>query len=394
LGRAEGPLVEAALRRVPPARFELRRRLEVRALLLDPKAARRAGRDAVELEALRPRVTVYRVAALLPDRGDYAGYAASVAAGVRAGLAWRAAGGPRPIALEFHGTGEGEIARGMAALDTVARTCGAVVGDLLSPPTTALAAATRVLGLPLVSTMATDESIGRIGPAVFQVGPASLQRGECLARAVIPAPGTRVAILTSNAEVRGPFTEAFAAAAESLGASVVRRDHYPPGAADFRNTARSLKAAGAQVLFWDGDSREADALLHQLATAGMALRICGGTALAPEQFHAGSRVLLEGVTWVADDWRLAAEPQALLDSLARARGERSGPLWVRGFLAGRRIADAVGAGARTPAELAARLRHPRADLRAWGFLDCAADGATLPVFTVARGRAVEVPPAQ
>jgi len=96
------------------------------------------------------------------------------------------------------------------------------------------------------------------------------------------------------------------------------------------------------------------------------------------------------VTYVADDWRLAPAHQAVVDSLAQARGERSGALWTRGFLAGRRLADAVAAGARTPSELAARLRHGDSRLRAAGFLDCTRDSATLPVWTVQRGKPVEL----
>src|SRR5262249_42477166 len=160
----------------------------------------------------------------------------------------------------------------------------------------------------------------------FQVGPSSTMRARMLARAVV-SPGRRVAILTSSASARSPFVAAFATAAESLGAKIVRRDVYPAGSSDYHLPSRSGKAFGAELLFWDGESREAEALLRQLATDGVSIKVCGGAALAPDQLRAASKSLLEGVTWVADDWTLPAADAARLDSLARERNEKSGPLW-------------------------------------------------------------------
>ena len=388
LGPDEAAIAAAALKLAPAPATDLRRRLDARRLLALAESGRRTDRDPADLRALRPRQSVWRIGVVLPDHGDYAGYAASVRVALDAGLRW--GGATEPFVIEHYGTGDAEPARAAAAVDSAATSCGAIVGELLSEPTFALAAGTRIAGLPLLSPTATDEAIGTAGPAVFQVGPAGAQRGEVLARAVLGEKFRKVAIFTSAGAARGALAKAFAAAAESLGATIVRRDVYAPGGADFRNFARGMRTFGADVVFWDGDTREAVTLLRQLGAEGVSVRVCGGTALAPDQFYANEKVLLEGVTYVADDWRLAPGHQALVDSLARARGEHAGALWTRGFLAGRRLAAAVAAGARTPAELAARLASRNATLRAHGFLDVTLDGATLPVWTVQGGKAIEI----
>lgn len=388
LGPDEAALAAAALKAAPAGDADLRRRLETRRLLALAEAGRRTGRDLAELRALRPRQSVWRIGVLLPDRGDYAGYAASVRAALEAGLAW--GDSPEPFVLETYGTGDAEPARVAAAVDSAAVACGALVGEMLSEPTFAVAAGARIAGLPVVSPTATDEAIGTAGPAVFQVGPAAVQRGEALARAVLGEKFRKVAMFTSAAAARGSLAPAFAAAAESLGATIVRRDTYGAGGAEFRTFARGVRTFGADVVFWDGDSREAVTLLRALSAEGVSVRVCGGMALAPDQFYANERVLLEGVTYVDDDWRLAPAHQAVVDTLAAARGESAGALWTRGFLAGRRLAAAVAAGARTPSELAAALAPRDPALRAHGFLDLAPEGATLPVWTVARGKAVEL----
>lgn len=389
LGPDEKAIVEAAWKLAPSSDADLKRRLDARRQLVLAEAGdRKATRDLTELQALRPRQSVWRVGVLLPNRGDYAGYAVSVRTALEAGLLW--GGAAEPFLLEFHGTGDAEPARAAAALDSAAVTCGVVVGELLSEPTFALAAGTRMAGLPLLSPTATDEDIGRAGNAVFQVGPASAERGRVLARTVLGGSARKVAILTSTGAARGPLATSFAAAAESLGATIVRRDVYAPGSADFRNLSRAVRTFGAEVLFWDGDSREAVALLKQLGADGISVRVCGGTSLAPDQFHAGEKVLLEGVTYVDDDWSLAPVQKAVVDSIAQSRGERAGSLWTRGFLTGRRLVDAIKSGARTPPELAAKLRHRDPVLRAGGFLDCTLDGATVPVWTIDRGKPVQV----
>ncbi len=389
LGPDERAITDAAYRLAPRADTDLRRRLDARRQLAQAEQGRRVKMDVDDLRWLRPRQSIWRIGLLLPDRGDYEGFAASVRAAFEAGLAWDPTAGP--FTIEYHGTGDAEPALAAAALDTAAASCGVIVGELLSEPTFALAAGTRIAGLPLLSPTATDEAIGRAGPEVFQVGPPNRLRGERLARAVLGGEPARIAILVSSAHAKAPLVTTFAATAESLGASIVRRETYAPGSGDFRSFARGLRTFGAEVLFWDGDPREAVELLRQLGADGISVRVCGGTALSPDQYHAGEKVLLEGVTFVADDWKLPAAEQADVDSLAAARGERAGSLWTRGFLAARRIAAAVEAGARTPTELAARLTSRDPELRRGGFLDCTLEGATIPVYTVQRGEPVALP---
>ncbi|MBI5170019.1 MAG: amino acid ABC transporter substrate-binding protein [Candidatus Eisenbacteria bacterium] len=390
LGKAERTLVQAAIDHTPAARAELRRRLELRRQLADA-AGRRSGREVGDLETQRPRASVWRVGAVLPDAGDYAGYGDALRVALEAGLAYGRDGAPS-FDVDVIGSGDNEPARAIAAFDTLSRRCAVVVGELLSPPTFALAAASRYTGVPVVSPTATDESIGRSGPLVFAIGPSSEERGAVLARAVLEGKPRKVAIYTSQSSAADPFVRSFAATAESLGAKIVRRETYAGGTTDFRVLSRGLRTFGAEVLFWDGESREADALLRQISADGVGVKVCGGSELSPDRMHTMTRPLLDGVRWVADDWKLPAVQQAVLDSIAKSRSERAGTIWVRGFLAGRRIAAAVDAGARTPAELGARLRHRDGARRAAGFLECTLDGATLPVYLVQRGKNTEPTP--
>ena len=391
LGNAEPALVDAALLRTPATRAELRQRLLARRAVVVPRVPRKGDTPLPSLEALRPWASVFRVCAILPDRGEYAGYSRAVRLALTEGLRAGRPAGSYAIVLDTLGTGEGDPVRVAAAFEKARPNCEVIVGELLSGPTLALATAAGVTGQTLVSPTATDERIGRVGPRVFQVGPGAAARARSLADVVLGRAPHTVAISGSPAGIRGAFADAFAAEVVARGGKVVRRESARSVPSEISAQVRAFKESGADVLFWDGPARDAEALLRGLAAEGAAVRLCGGPALSPEGMRSNARALLEGVAWVAEDWRLPAPLRGRLDSLATAAGVRGGTLWTQGFLAGRAIAAAIDGGARTSEEVARALRNSDPGAAAAGLLDARSAGATLPVFVVSGGRTVEQP---
>ena len=391
---AELPLLDLAFVATPSSRPALRQRWLARRAVRSPKVPKRGDVPLPDLAALRPEASVFRLAVILPDEGEYAEYGRAVRAALAAGIAFdRGRRLPR-LTLDTLGTADGDPARVAAAFDSAAKRCDVIVGELLSQPTLSLATAALYADMVLVSPTATDDRIGTVGPQVFQVGPGAASRAHALADVVLGAPGSgahTIAVVGSTAGIHGPFADAFVAEVTMRGGKVTRREVVRTGP-DVTQQAQSLKASGADVLFWDGATRDVEALVRALATEGAALRLCGGPTLAPDAMRASVRPLLEGVTWVAEDWKLDARSKAWVDSAAGAAGSRPGSLWLRGFLAGRRIAEAIDAGARCAPEVAAQLRNRDATLAAAGLLECERAGATLPVFTVQRGKVVMAAP--
>jgi len=157
----------------------------------------------------------------------------------------------------------------------------------------------------------------------------------------------------------------------------------------FAAEARALLAQRVNVLFWDGDASEAAALLRQLTRDRVSLRICGGDGLDPARHHRETRVLLEGVLYVPLDWSLADAAQSEMDRAPAAGG--AGPLYVRGWLAGRVAGAALATGAYTPSEVAAAIERlspgTGSPLRVLGVRG---QGAELPVLSVNDGHATPV----
>jgi ABC-type branched-subunit amino acid transport system substrate-binding protein len=397
LGEMEATLVRAAYDKTPPEREALRRRLLLRLAQVAPKdAARLAAELPVRVNApTRPGGSVFRLAALLPDTGGYESYGRAIRLGLEIGLAQAASATPRPVVLAFHPSGDDEPARALAVFDSVADQAACVVGELLSGPTLVLAAGSRFVGTPLISPTATDEDVGRLGASVFQLGPSGAQRGARLARAVIDRRGLSVGLLASNRPESAAFANGFAVAAESLGAVIVWRDSYVAGNLSFKGESRTLAMRKLDVLFWDGEAREAEALVRQLANDRTSVRLCGGSDLDPAVQHGSMRSLLEGARYVEQDWRLAPATQARLDSLVKATGEpNANRLHASGYLAARLVASAVEGGALCPEELSAALRKRVSRdpyLARRGFIDWQPAEATLTVCAIRNGRAVELP---
>lgn len=388
LGSLEPKLLAAALGRVPAGREALRARLLHRQRLVDPKA--KATAVAPPPVALRPRATVFRVAAIAPDSGDYREYGASLIAGIRAGLEGPVLAEGFPIELEVGATGNAPPDRVLASLDRFPD-AGVVIGELLSVPTLVLAAALRDAGIPLISPTATNEDVGLISPRVFQIGPSGHLRGASLARATVTGGTPRVGLLVSTAVEGSSFATGFAAVAESLGATVAVRETYAAGSLNFHDEVKAILAARLDLVFWDGEAREAEALLRQLARDRASVRLCGGPGLAPDLHHADTRTLLEGVQYVSEEWSLGDAQRAGMDSTARAAADD--PVRLRGWLAGRLARAAVAGGALCPEEITAYLAGRRlrgARLESHGFLDLAAEGVSVPVYAVRRGRGVRL----
>lgn len=388
LGAAEAPILDAAIRRTASERDELRQRLLARRALAAPRSARRNDPPLPSLDALRPFASVWRVAAILPDQGEYAGYASAVRVAIAEGLAHGRGTGARAIELDTLATGDSDPFLLAQAFEKARQRSDVIVGELLSTPTLSLATAASACGVTLVSPTATDERIGRIHARIVQVGPGPGGRARSLADVVLGNRPHVVAISGSASGVKSAFADAFAKEVESRGGKVARRESMRGG--DLGPYVRAVQESGADVLFWDGPAKDAEGLLRALASQGASVRLCGGPALSPEGMRPAARALLEGVAWVNDDWRLPATVRARLDSLATRTGLRRGAFWSQGWLAGRGIAAAIDGGARTSLEVARALAGD--GTAGPGMMDARAAGATLPVFVVSSGRAVEATP--
>ena len=387
LDALEAPALEAAISRVPAERAELRERLSKRLLAVAPRRGKHGETDAVGGDANAPH-SVFRVALLLPARGEQAEDAAEIALGFRLGVTSVGVGSRPPIEFVTATTANEDPAAVAAAFDSVQRGVALVCGGFTLVSAQLLAAASRWSGLPVLLPDLDDAVASRVSSRTWSVGPAAAERGRALAEAMKIGASDRVAAITSSAADTA-FGGAFAAACRARGAAFVARFGYAAGNATFAAETRALQTQRVTVLFWDGDPSEAAPLLRQLTRDRVSLRICGGDGFDPARHHRETRVFLEGVRYAGPDWVLGPTAGAQLKQAMDSVG--AGPasaLHVRGWLAGRVAGQALASGPLTPGELAAALaRLSGGETSPVRLLDVRSTGAELPVFTVSDGRA-------
>lgn len=301
----EAVLVEAALRRAPTDRKELRGRLVARLIAADPKRAGQLGSAAPPISTF-PAASTFRVALLAPSEGDFVDDGQTMIDGFRAGF-----GTPGAVTIEVVNDGRDGAVEAADAFDRAARRCGLICGGLAPGSAMMIASASRWSGIPALLPSATDPGVTSLSPHVWEIGPSGEMRGRVLARAVLKQGRERIAILTSSAADTS-FASGFAAACRIQGSEVITRQTYAPGNATFTYEIRSLFANKITLLFWDGEPNEAAALLRQLTRERVSLRFCGGDGLAPDRHHRETKILLEGVMYVDGDWSLDSTSQTRL----------------------------------------------------------------------------------
>ncbi len=397
LAGGEAAMLNAALASAPENRADLRARLWSRLARSGSASDRaRALREMARTGALpraQPAASVFRWGILLPDSGDYDAESQAIRIGIEAGVARFPSLGGRAIDLEIVPTGHDDPGRAVAGFDAVTERAGVVIGELLGRPTLAVAAAARMRSVPLISPAASDEDIGRMGPAIFQIGPSREQSGAALARqALVQRP--RWGWLASTTLADGPFLRGFLRVADSLGVLPVWNATYSPGSQDHRGAIRAARGQGVALLVWDGEAREAEPLLRQLAQERGGVRVAGGAELNPGLYHPNAVALLENAWIVSEEWTLPASDHAWLDSTLKVQGvDTVQPHHARGFRAARVLAAAVSSGALAPEEITAFLdqwRDAGAAGGEQGFL-LGFEGASLPVGVVRRGRVEPFP---
>jgi len=331
------------------------------------------------------RHSIYHVALLAPQSGDYEAYGKSLLAGLSLALDEFSARGPLAIRLNVYDTGgEGwrAVSQAHFAMDNWV---GVLVGDVLTVPTTAIAGVANERALPLLSPSATDPLVGAAGSNVFQTGASAAEQATALARyATREKHFTAIAV---PANLDSTFRAAFDAEAARGNAHVIALG-AATGLRDMRAIAAELRKQRADALLLPGEPVLAELWVAGLVREKMLLPLLATEALDPQGFRADTRASLENMSVVSADYALAPAVFARVDSLARAGYGLEADRFVRrGYLTGRVITAALAAGADSPATLTAALRRRSGAL---GFVHYEESEATLPILSVRRGQLVRV----
>ena len=141
-------------------------------------------------------------------------------------------------------------------------------------------------GLVQISPSATATAYTEQGfPGVFRVMANDSQQGKQLARYAVQTLGIKkLAIIDDRTAYGQGLADVFAKTAESLGASVVKREFTTDKSRDFNAILTSIKGSDAQLLFFGGMDAQGAPMVKQMRALGITTPFMGGDGIYTAEF--------------------------------------------------------------------------------------------------------------
>lgn len=224
---------------------------------------------------------VYHIGGLAPLTGGVSVYGISTNQGVELAIEEiNAAGGIDGKTIKYTVMDEkGDVTEAVNAYDLLVtkEKVDAVIGDVTSKPTIAVAERAAEDGMPLITPTGTLDAITGKGASIFRTCFTDSFQGQAMAEYLKDASLDDVAILYDNGDDYSvAVTEAFTAKAEELGLTMTAKESFSSGDSDFKAQLTKIVSANPKVLFVPSYYETNALILRQAREAGFEGLICGG----------------------------------------------------------------------------------------------------------------------
>lgn len=153
----------------------------------------------------------------------------------------------------------------------------AIIGDVTTKPTLAVAQTSQQDNIPIITATATAAEVTLTGPNIFRACFTDPFQGELMASYASEKLGaTKVAVLSDMADdYSSGIAEAFVAKAEELGMQVVADEKYQDGDVDFKSQLTNIKGQNPDVLFLPVYYEDLRLISAQAKEVGVTAQLCG-----------------------------------------------------------------------------------------------------------------------
>ena len=153
----------------------------------------------------------------------------------------------------------------------------AIIGDVTTKPTLAVAQTSQQDNIPIITATATAAEVTLTGPNIFRACFTDPFQGELMASYASEKLGaTKVAVLSDMADdYSSGIAEAFVAKAEDLGMQVVADEKYQDGDVDFKSQLTNIKGQNPDVLFLPVYYEDLRLISAQAKEVGVTAQLCG-----------------------------------------------------------------------------------------------------------------------
>lgn len=223
----------------------------------------------------------------------------------------------------------------------------AVLGDVTSTLSLAIAPVAQENGLPMITPSSTSVKVTKVGDDVFRTCFTDPFQGQAMARfAKDTLKLTRVAVLRDAAsDYSMGLADAFAQTFKDAGGQIVDDEAYHKGDLDFRPKLTKIKAAAPQAIFVPGYDNDVGFIARQAREAGIptSVPLLGGDGWDSANLSDVGGAALEGSYFTnhysADD--MDPRVQAFVTAYEKRFGAKPDALAAMGYDAAGILANAM-----------------------------------------------------
>ena len=243
---------------------------------------------------------VIKIGAMGPLTGDLAIYGTAVDNGIKLAVEEiNAAGGILGKQVECTFLDEkGDSTEAVNAYNRLVQNeqVVAIIGDVTSTPSIAVAQASVQDGIPVVTATGTDASITQAGENVFRVCFIDPYQGEVMASYAMNKLNAKKAAILYNAsnDYSIGLTKAFEEEAAKGNLQIVAKESYNKGDVDFKTQLTKIAASGADVLFLPEYYEEVAQIIPQAKAAGIEMAMLGADGWDGVKDKVQDKAQLEG----------------------------------------------------------------------------------------------------
>ncbi len=204
-------------------------------------------------QALQSARGMLKIGVILPLTGMHAEEAKEVLEGIRFAVDTYNKSGEVKADLVIEDS-RGEVVQSVLVAQKLCRNpeVMALIGELESSITAAVAAVAAEKGMPLLAPLATETGLASIGNSIFQVNSDIKTRASLIADYAVRTLGLRRFALLAPADPYGmAMAESFKASVEASGSEIIAEKWYYEGAENLKTQFQAIREAGIRRMISD-----------------------------------------------------------------------------------------------------------------------------------------------
>ena len=171
-----------------------------------------------------------------------------------------------------------------------------VDGHMFSGATIAAGAKYETAGLPMISPSATNPDISTLGKYIWRICMTDAVQGKGLADYTVKDLGLKnVAIMYDDSDYGRGLAEAYATEIPLAGGTVVDKEQYTSGDAEFKAQLTKIKAGNPEMIFLSGYYPEGSKIVAQAKELGITAQFLGSDGYASDELAKLGGAAVEGM---------------------------------------------------------------------------------------------------